>query len=620
MARHELSPSSVALMGCSNVNYTSAKKAKAPFEMKSPNSRLSAYIRQNKALIFTVKKDGETVIRDSFMGLQVGRLNICSNVLVAAPKVDYKNEVYQTRGVSSWLKDEYNLYEYPVKHMTTGFEYKLQIKLFNDGFAFRFVFSKNSNLLIEKELTTFRMPLDSVCWYQTDTVKLQGKTTSCETRYVPDNTLAAALITFQLANNKGFVMLTEADVYNYPGCAFRHRGAGEFSVDLWDSGAFAFEQGTTPWRLALICDDLNSLVNCGVIKNASQPEHEIFENNKEWIRPGKSIWSYYIDKEHRLDYDRILKYNDYAAQLNYPYTLVDHGWRSWALSELGAFKKLEEVCRDAKSRGVDVWVWKASTMGLWFAPYRRWFLAKCKAIGAAGVKIDFNESETTLWMNYYRDCLYEAAKLGLMIIYHNPNKPTGLSRTFPNLMSMEAIRGLQGVCDADDNTILPFTRCVAGDADYTPFCTQNPKMRGNCTWAHMLANTVIFASSFMTIADDPEFLKTFVAADFLKDLPTHWDETIVLPQSKIGKLAVFARRSGSKWYVAAQNSSRGEKELKIKLAFLEKGKSYTAQIFSDDQGGVSIKKEVKTYKSSSTMAASLLCGGGFAAVFEQKEG
>jgi hypothetical protein len=232
------------------------------------------------------------------------------------------------------------------------------------------------------------------------------------------------------------------------------------------------------------------------------------------------------------------------------------------------------------------------------------------------VKIDFLESESQRTINFYRDFLEDAAKYKIMVIYHNPNKPSGLSRTYPNLLSREAIRGLQNFCDPDDNAILPFTRFVGGDADYTPYCFTVPDRRKTATIGHMLANTVIFTSSLLTISEHPKNLLGHASEDFIRALPSTWDETRVLSPSRFAELAVFARRKGDTWFIAAQQNAGEGQKFEICFDFLEEGKYYTLTLLKDGADSDTLEKTEIAVNKNSTVTFTLKSSGGFAGIIK----
>ncbi|HZJ78526.1 MAG TPA: glycoside hydrolase family 97 catalytic domain-containing protein [Clostridia bacterium] len=590
------------------------------FFVESPNKRITANLIGGERLTYNVSFNGETVISDSVLGLKVKKnVDLGADVCVGVPKIKEHCEEYKDRGLDNLCVDNHVLYTFPIKHNPTGFEYIFEIKVWDDGFGFRYVFSSGTRLLINDELTEFKLPIDSTCFYQTDVVKLQEKTLEQKTRYLPSNVDFACLSTFKLAENKGYAMLTESNLDNYPGAALRSKGRGVFKINLWDSEDFYVKSCVSPWRLVILCQTLNELINCDVIKNAAEPMLDIFKD-EDWIKPGRSTWSYFVNNPTSRKFGTIMDFNKYTQDLGFEYSVIDSGWIKWGITEGAAFKKVKKVVDDAKKRNVGIWVWKSIEKGPYSSLYRKWFFRQCKKAGVKGVKLDHIESETQFQINLYRNFLYEAAKNQLMVIFHNPNKPTGLSRTYPNLLSMEAIRGTQGFCDEDDNTILPFTRFVAGDADYTPLCFSVKERRGSATIPHMLGTCVVFTSSFLTISEHPENLKKHMFLDFVKSLPSTWDKTICLPQSVLGDLAVFARQKGNNWYIGGLNSKKGEREVELDFSFLPGEGNYTLELFVDDFTTNRYVERIEySVYSNEKLQVRLDDGGGFAGRLIKKD-
>ena len=596
------------------------KELSFPFEMSSPDGKLCVFICRRGSLLYNVSFDGEQIITNSSMGLVIKGVDIGGDVLVGAPSEEKVREEYADRGNDTKADDRHNFFSIPVRHVPTGLEYVVEMRIWDDGLAFRFAFRPEMRFLINDETTSFCLPIDSVCWYQTDVKKLQGKTMRQETRYLPEDVQFACLALFELKNDTGYVMLTEANLKNYPGAALLSKGGGEMKIDLWDSGDFYVEDCVSPWRIVIACRTLNALVNCKIIKNVSDPERQMFKG-ADWIVPGKSAWAHLVNDGASSDFETIMLYNNYSHEMGYEYNIIDSGWRNWGITEGQAFKKVAAVVRDAATKGVGIFVWKSVKKGPYLSIYRKWFFKKCRRVGAKGVKLDHIEAESQFMINLYRKFLDEAAKSRLMVLFHNPQKPTGLSRTYPNLMSMEAIRGMQNDCDADDSAILPFTRLVAGDADYTPLCFSVPELRGDATIAHMLSNAVIMTSSFLTISEDPHIISQQIFADFIRYLPTTWDKTIALPQSKLGDIAVFARRKGDYWYIAAQNSSKGAREITVRLDFLDEDSGYELELFFDDKDNrPNVKRISGPSRHDDAIKISMLSGGGFAGKFKKTSG
>ncbi len=424
-------------------------------------------------------------------------------------------------------------------------------------------------------------------------------------------------VSIELPERRGYMLLTEANLQNFPGAALQSLGRGLFGINFWNSGDFYVKGCVTPWRLAIITEDLNSMVNSTIVSNAAEPMPDLYKD-ADWILPGKAVWSYFVNKPISRKYDTILQFNAYAHDLGCGYNVIDSGWRNWGLTESGAFRKVGKIVKDAEPRGVGIWVWKSVTMGPYFPLYRKWFFKKCEKKGVKGVKLDHIESESQFMSRLYRNFAKEAAEHKLMVIYHNPQKPTGLSRTYPNLLSMEAVKGMQNKCDPDDNAILPFTRFVTGGADYTPLCFSIPERRYTASIAHMLANTIINSSPLLTISEHPLNIREQPFAKMLRELPAVWDETVALPQSTLGEAAVFVRRSGEIWYVAAQNSEKGERKLSVSLDFLPNSRVYSLELYQDVlDSQLEVKSGLYNASSKDLLSITMRSGGGFVGVFKE---
>jgi alpha-glucosidase len=266
--------------------------------------------------------------------------------------------------------------------------------------------------------------------------------------------------------------------------------------------------------------------------------------------------------------------------------------------------------------GVKIWVWKAypdrkGIDGIKDSVKRREFFGKCKAAGVAGLKIDFFDSESQEIINFYQNALRDAAKYQLMINFHGANKPTGESRTYPNEMTREAVRGLENRPPwALHNTILPFTRYLAGHADFTP--VHFGKRMGETSWAHQIASAIVFTSPLLVYGADPKSMIENPFVEMIKSIPSTWDETIVLPQSSIGELALFARRKGNTWFIAALNGQTA-RQVSINLSFLGKG-TYIATLLRDNKAeqNTATQEQMKVTKKQS-INIDLNTAGGFVA-------
>ena len=242
-------------------------------------------------------------------------------------------------------------------------------------------------------------------------------------------------------------------------------------------------------------------------------------------------------------------------------------------------------------------------------------------MGVAGVKIDFFESEKQNMIQYYLDILEDAAQFEMMVYFHGCIVPRGWSRTYPNLMTYEAVRGAEwynngpefSVTAPEHNTILPFTRNVVGAMDYTPVTFTNSQFPHHTSYGHELALSVIFESPLQHLADRPEgyYELPDEAKTFLKEVPTAWDNTKLI-DGYPGQEVTMARQKGDTWYIGGISASeRQEKTKKIKLDFLKEGVNYRAVIIADGKHDKDFNSQVMVVDKTSTIEVKLLRRGGF---------
>jgi alpha-glucosidase len=250
-----------------------------------------------------------------------------------------------------------------------------------------------------------------------------------------------------------------------------------------------------------------------------------------------------------------------AAELGFEYSLVDEGWLQWD----DPWARVRELVKFGRERNTGILLWRHMRDVMnpenGYADLRA-YLDQLASAGAAGMKIDFFNAESKDMVDLQTAIMREAAKRKLLVFFHGCQKPTGETRTWPNQLTREAIRGLElngmkeGPITAEHNCALPFTRLAVGPGDYTPLGFSYP---GATTWAHQLATTAAFLSPLQVIAEFPEMLCTDArcapALDLLKALPAEWDETRVLAPSAIGECAVLARRRAGEWWVSVLNAA-----------------------------------------------------------------
>jgi alpha-glucosidase len=366
---------------------------------------------------------------------------------------------------------------------------------------------------------------------------------------------------------------------------------------------------TSPWRVVMIGSDLNALVNCDIVHNlCPPPDPKLFPKgmNTDWIKPGRAVWKYLDGGPN--SFEGMKEFSRLAGELGFEYHVIEGFWSRWS------DEQIKELVDYSKQRGVGLFFWRHSNQ-LRTPEARETFFKRLHDLGVVGAKIDFFDHEHKEIVDLYTDLLKEAAKNKIMVNFHGANKPTGEPRTWPNELLREGVRGMESSrlqARAKHDTTLPFTRYLAGHGDYTP--VHFGARRGDTTWAHQIATAAIFDEPLLTYGAHPTNLLSNPALPMIKSIPSVWDDTIVLPPSEIGELAVLARRSGKEWFVAIINGTTA-RSMTVPLSFLGRG-NYRALIVRDQKDDpAAVKIENTTSRRSDSIKIDLSAGGGFIARF-----
>jgi alpha-glucosidase len=446
---------------------------------------------------------------------------------------------------------------------------------------------------------------------------------------VAEGAWAAPPLTARLPDGGGYVSITESALARYAGMALQADGRGAFHERLGHSHPpsypFTLRYGqeeakrlaeparvegaiSTPWRVILIAPDLDALVNARLVTTlAPPPDPRLFPRGADtaWLRPGRAVWKY-LDGggENRLPVAR--EFSRLAGELGFEHQVVEGYWRDWSPGQL------RDLVAQSAAQRVGIWLWVHSK-DLRDPAARRAWMRRAVDGGAVGLKVDFLDHEAKEVVELYEAILRDAAEHRLMVNFHGANKPTGQSRTWPNEMTREAVKGLESrrtEAWAVHNTTLPFTRLIAGPADYTPVVFG--ERRRETSWAHQVATAAVFTSPLLVYGGHPSSLLASPAVEVIRAIPSVWDETRVLPPSAIGELAVFARRRGDTWFLAVLNGAEA-RALRIPLSFLGGG-SYEAVLVRDVAGDpAAVTVERATLTRASEAALDLRAGGGFVA-------
>jgi len=297
-----------------------------------------------------------------------------------------------------------------------------------------------------------------------------------------------------------------------------------------------------------------------------------------------------------------------ASELGFEYNLLEGFWSKWPESDL------KDLADYSHALGVKIIIWKHSS-ALRDEKSIREFFDMCNRTGVAGAKIDFFDHEHKEVVDQYEALSRAAAEHKLILDFHGCNKPTGQERTWPNVLGMEGIRGMEmGAPYAQHEVTLPFTRMLAGLADYTPTHFSSRRL-ADTTWAHQVANAVLLQAPLLVYAAHPANLLANPAAEMLKSIPSVWDETIVLPVSEIGSTAAFARRNGDTWFLAVNNGPVA-RTVRVDLSFLGPG-TYHSLLIRDASEAASVKIERQTARAADSLDIDMRSGGGFVGRFSK---
>jgi alpha-glucosidase len=590
--------------------------------------RLSA---ENGKPVFSVIMNGKAAIDPSPIVMTLDGVSITDRVRTGKVTKMAVNESYPLKGLHTTAHNNYNEASVPFT-ASTGLKYTLEIRVFNDAAAFRFIIPGDENTVrYPDEATVFNIPSESTLWYHDLYMHYEGVHAMKLIDTVPAGQWAAPPLTIRLPGNAGYASITEADLINYAGMALQSNGRNGFTLQLGHRHPASYpyilrykEENaqrlskiagvkgtiTTPWRVVIAGRDLNTLVNSDVVYSlCPAPDKKYFPEGSEtsWVKPGRAVWKY-LDGGGDGTLTVMKRFSKEAADLGFEYNILEGFWSRWPDDSIKALVDY------SKNLGVRIIVWRHSNT-LHDPIARKELFKKCHELGIAGLKIDFFDHEAKETADLYPAILQEAAEEKLVCIFHGANKPTGLWRTWPNAMIYEAVKGMEAsklLDRATHETTIPFTRMIAGPADYS-VCHFGTR-RQNTTWVHQAATAAIYAAPVITYASTPAHILENPCVEMIRSIPAVWDETMVLPPSEIGEIAIYAQRKGNTWFLSVINGLE-PKNIKIPLSFIGEG-SYKTFILNDNPANPAdaIISEGKATKGD-VFDISLGKGGGFMARF-----
>jgi alpha-glucosidase len=645
---HSTIPGSRLSVRLDEANLGFEETARAPdVLLRSPSKGVTLRVALEEGrLRYSVDLGGRPAIVSSPLGIRVDGVDLGEGATLGAVERYTRDEAYPWRGVHATGRDHCSGARIAVTHAGSGTAFSLELRAFDDAAAFRFVVP-GSGSRVPDAASAFRLPAGSVVWYHGARDHYEGIHVRKQLADVPAEDWAAPPLTAQLPDGAGYASITEAALFDYAGMMLQADGQGGFRERLGHavppSYPYTLRYGeenakrlavpaaivgpiTTPWRVVLVGKDLNALVNSDAIPSLNPPpDPKLFPQGLKtaWLRTGRAVWRY-LDgppSEQReneapelravRDFEVVKDFSRMAGELGFEHQVVEGQWRRFSEEQL------RELVAYSKARSVSIWLWIHSRDQRDPGERRKLF-ARLHVLGIAGIKVDFFDHEAKETIDLYRAILRDAAEQQLLVDFHGTNKPTGEPRTWPNEMTREGIRGLEYRSTpgwATHNTTLPFTRLLAGHADYTPLLFG--ERRKDTTWAHQIATLVVLTSPVMIYGANPKSVLENPARELIASIPSVWDETRVLAPSAIGELAAFARRSGDRWYVGVLNGPAA-RSLKLELAFLGKGKYRATLVRDAGDDGATLAIEERDASPGDTIDVPLRSGGGFVARFASR--
>ena len=643
----------------------SAFAAPKNYELTSPDGKLSVSVEAGEGISYTLTHGGDLLMKDSHLGMymtdgtvfggiqpvkKVSRRSVSSTI----PAFMYKK---------AEVKDEFN-------EMTLKFKkFSVIFRAYDDGMAYRFVSHLKEPSQVEMEMADFNFAQDWNMWaayvcQHTETLDSQYYNSFENTySYTPlsewnkDRLAFLPLMVDGPGGKK--IVITEADLMNYPGM-YLYNGDADNTLD----GVFApypkeVKQGghnylqmevqsrepyiakceggeSFPWRIVAVSENDVQMADNDMVYRLATPAAEA---DWSWVKPGKVAWDWWnawnlygVDFKSGINNDTYKYYIDFASANGIEYVILDEGWA--VTGEADMFNVVPEIdvemlAEYASERNVGLILWAG------YRAFDRDMDKVCEhysKMGIKGFKIDFMDRDDQVVVDFHRRAAHTAAKYGMMVDFHGTYKPTGLHRTYPNVVNYEGVHGLEQMKwskeDVDQVTYdvtVPYIRMMAGPMDYTQGAMRNAA-RGNYrpvnseamsqgTRCRQLAEYVVFDSPLNMLCDSPSnYMKEKECTDFIASVPEIWDETRGL-DGKVGEYIAIARRSGQDWYVGAMTDWNA-REMTLDLSFLPEG-DYKVELYRDgvnaDRAACDYRKEVIELPSDRLLKITMAPGGGFVA-------
>jgi alpha-glucosidase len=631
--------------------------AQSSYDLRSPDGRIEVRIRTQERLRYDLVLKGTAVLENSTLSMDVdhAKLGVQPKVVDAKPRTSDEMVAPVVRQKFAKIRDHYN-----ELRLTMEGDYSVVFRAYNEGVAYRFETSlRQERVKIYGEESAFNFASNFIVYYpQEDSFYSHN-----ERKYLPQHLteiapdfIATLPAVVDIGQGGAKLAIAESDLDDYPGLWLRGTGgtglAATFPpyplkevqtsdrdykpVQTADYIADTAGKRAFPWRVIGIADHDGDLLTNQIVYLLQSPS---LVQDTSWIKPGKVAWDWWndwnidgVDFEAGINTKTYEYYVDFAAKYGIPYIILDDGWYKLGnLLEVTPALNMDELVAYAKKKNVGVILWASwKTLDDQLIPaldqFEKW--------GVKGIKVDFMQRSDQIMINYFYRVCREAAKRHMLVDFHGDQKPAVMTRTWPNLINTEGVRGMEWSkwsreSEPEHNVTLPFTRMFLGPMDYTPgamrnatkttFAAINRQPMAMGTRCHQLGMYVVYEGPLQMLSDSPSnYLREPETMEFLAAVPTEWDETKVL-DARIADYVVVARRNGKDWYIGAMNDWT-PRAVDIDLSFLPDG-TYTMDGYQDgdnaDRNASDYHKTTTSVNRTTKLKLQLASGGGWAARIHQ---
>lgn len=573
------------------------------------------------SLVYSTAFRGVTVIETSPLGLTVNNTNVGTGVTIGGSSTYATNETFASRsGIHATATNWYQGQIIAVNHTASGISYNVNVRVYNNGVAFRYEFADAATKNITAESSGFVIPANSTIWFQTNTSVYESYYRGTNISSMSVNSVMGPPATIQLSGTNGYLALTESTlgVFGNPyltkvgGATGRQLQVTYPANQDGTTGVSVTGAVNTPWNVIIIGADLNTIINNDMVESlAPAPDPTLFPQGAatSWATTGRSVWDWLQPQPGGITYTNAMTNSYWASQLGFEYNTIDAGWTNW--NGGNPWPQVQQVVNYSHALGIKVLLWIDSTYLQTTAQQIAW-LQLLQTNGVDGFKADYWDynsvsaaAKERVQIRY--NILQEAAGCHLVVNYHGTPKPTGEFRTYPNLIQTEGIFGKEQYPNPWMVVSVPFMRFLAGPADYTPL-----DFGGNI--AFEIANVVNMPGPIITYCERSDLIANSPFASLIRTIPSQWDQTIALSQGQLGQTTATARRKGQDWYIGIMNAT-ATNNWNIPLSFLASNLTYRADIVRQDS--TVLESTNVTRDSAFSVSITITNGSGFVAKIYQ---